>query len=33
MSAKDLLAVHGIGETIVLRNPDTILVDGKTFKN
>jgi competence protein ComEA len=33
MSAKDLLAVHGIGEKIVLGNPDTILVDGKTFKN
>ncbi|MGE4634046.1 MAG: helix-hairpin-helix domain-containing protein [Arenicellales bacterium] len=33
LSAKDLLAVHGIGEKIVLGNPDTILVDGKTFEN
>jgi hypothetical protein len=33
MSAKDLLAVHGIGEKIVLGNPNTILVDGKTFEN
>ena len=33
MSANDLLAVHGVGEKIVLGNPDTILVDGKTSEN
>ena len=33
MSASDLLAVHGVGEKIVLGNPDTILVDGKTSEN
>jgi len=33
MSAQDLLAVHGIGQKIVLGNPGTILVDGKTSEN
>ena len=33
MSAQDLLAVHGIGQKIVLGTPGTILVDGKTFEN
>jgi competence protein ComEA len=33
MSAKDLVAVHGIGQKIILGNPDTILVDGKTSEN
>ncbi len=32
-SAEDLLAVHGIGQKIVLENTDTLVVDGKTFEN
>jgi competence protein ComEA len=33
MSAQGLLAVHGVGQKIVLGNPGTILVDGKTSEN
>ena len=33
ISAKDLLAVTGIGQKVVLGNPTTILVDGKISEN
>ena len=33
VSAKDLIAIPGIGEKIVLGNSDTILVDGQTSQN